>query len=225
MNGTKALFLDAFCASRGLACVRFDYSGHGESSGSFEDGTIGRWSEEAVAIIDRATEGRLMLVGSSMGGWIMLLAALARPARIAGLVGVAPAPDFTETLIWNRLTQIERERLMNAGRLEMPSAYAAEPTTVTGTLIEEGRRHLLLSRPVAIDTPVRLLHGMQDPDVPYRTSLELAECIAGEDVRVTLVKDGDHRLSRTNDLALLARTIGELLDQPPAARMAGSPTR
>ena len=175
MTGTKATFLDEFCAARGLGYTRFDYSGHGASSGRFEDGTIGRWAEDAIAIIDRATEGPLILVGSSMGGWIMLLAALARPDRIAGLVGLAPAPDFTEALIWNRLADEERDRLIQAGRLEMPSEYSEEPTILTRALIEEGRRHLLLSAPIGIRCPVRLLHGMADPDVPYRLSLELAE--------------------------------------------------
>src|SRR5690349_1972841 len=124
MSGTKATFLDEFCATRGLGYVRFDYSGHGESSGRFEEGTIGTWVEDAVAIIDRVTEGPLLLVGSSMGGWIMLLAALARPKRIAGLVGLAPAPDFTEALIWNALTDDGRNRLLEAGSLEMPSDYS-----------------------------------------------------------------------------------------------------
>jgi pimeloyl-ACP methyl ester carboxylesterase len=211
MAGTKATFLDDFCAARDLAYVRFDYSGHGESSGRFEDGTIGCWAEDAIAIIDAAADGPLILVGSSMGGWIMLLAALARPDRIAGLVGVAPAPDFTEALIWHHLRDEERDRLARDGRLQMPSDYSEEPTIITRTLIEEGRRHLLLSAPIGIRRPVRLLHGMADPDVPHRLSLELAERIVSDDVRVVLIKDGDHRLSRAEDLALLGATIEELL--------------
>ena len=225
MTGTKAGFLDEFCGARGLGFVRFDYSGHGASGGRFEDGMVGHWTEEALAVIDGVIDGPLMLVGSSMGGWIMLLAALARPGRIASLVGIAPAPDFTERLIWDRLRSDECDRLLRTGRLEMASAYSEEPTIITRALVEEGRRHLLLSAPIGIRTPVRLLHGMADPDVPFRLSLELAERLAGADVRVTLVKDGDHRLARTADLSLLARTIDELLDQPPAARIAGSPTR
>ena len=211
MTGIKATFLDEFCAARGLGLLRFDYSGHGASSGRFEDGTIGRWLEDAIAIIDRASEGPLILVGSSMGGWIMLLAALARPGRVAGLIGLAPAPDFTEALIWDGLTDDERDRLSRTGRLEIPSDYSEEPTIFTRALIEEGRRHLLLSAPIGIRCPVRLLHGMADPDVPYRMSLELAQRIAGEDVRVTLIKNGDHRLSRADDLALLGATIEELV--------------
>jgi pimeloyl-ACP methyl ester carboxylesterase len=211
MAGTKATFLDAFCAERGLPYVRFDYSGHGASDGRFEDGTIGAWAADAIAVIDHVADGSLVLVGSSMGGWIMLLAALARPERIAGLVGLAAAPDFTEALIWNRLTDEERARLQDAGRLVTPSAYADEPTVITRALIEEGRRHLLLSAPVGIRCPVRLLHGMADPDVPHRLSLDLADRLAGDDVRVTLIKAGDHRLSRAEDLALLGATIEDLI--------------
>ena len=211
MAGTKATFLDDFCAVRGLGYVRFDYSGHGASSGRFEDGTIGAWAEDASAIIDRVVDGPLILAGSSMGGWIMLLAALARPDRIAGLVGLAPAPDFTEALIWNRLSDEERDRLLREDRLEQASAYSEDPTIITRALIEEGRRHLLLSAPIGIRCPVRLLHGMADPDVPHRLSLDLAERLVSNDVRVTLIKDGDHRLSRAEDLALLSATIEELI--------------
>ena len=211
MAGTKAIFLDDFCAARGLGYVRFDYTGHGASSGRFEDGTIGAWAEDAIAIVDRVADGPLVLVGSSMGGWIMLLAALARPDRIAGLIGLAPAPDFTEALIWNRLSDEERGELLRAGHLEQPSAYSEEPTIITHALIEEGRRHLLLSAPIGIRCPVRLLHGMADPDVPHRLSLDLAERLVSEDVRVTLIKDGDHRLSRAEDLALLRTTVDDLL--------------
>jgi pimeloyl-ACP methyl ester carboxylesterase len=211
MTGTKASFLDDFCAARGLGYVRFDYSGHGASSGRLEDGTIGAWAQDAIAIIDHLADGPLVLVGSSMGGWIMLLAALARPDRIAGLVGLAPAPDFTEALIWNRLSDEDRDLLLRVGRLERPSAYSEEPTIITRALIEEGRPHLLLSAPVGIRCPVRLLHGMADPDVPHRLSLDLAERLVSNDVRVTLIKDGDHRLSRREDLALLGRTVDELV--------------
>lgn len=211
MAGTKATFLDDFCAVRGLGYVRFDYSGHGASSGRFEDGTVGAWAEDAIAIIDRVVDGPLILAGSSMGGWIMLLAALARPDRIAGLVGLAPAPDFTEALIWNRLSDEERDRLLRDDRLEQASAYSEDPTIITRALIEEGRRHLLLSAPIGIRCPVRLLHGMADPDVPHRLSLDLAERLVSNDVRVTLIKDGDHRLSRAEDLALLSATIEELI--------------
>lgn len=211
MSGTKATFLDAFCAQRGLPYVRFDYSGHGASSGRFEDGTIGAWAQDAIAVIDHVADGSLVLVGSSMGGWIMLLAALARPERVAALIGLAPAPDFTEALIWNRLSDAERARLVGDGRLVTPSDYSDEPTVITRTLIEEGRRHVLLNAPIGIRCPVRLLHGMADPDVPYQLSLDLTERIVGENVRVTLIKDGDHRLSRAEDLALLGETLEDLI--------------
>lgn len=211
MTGTKATFLDAHCAARRRAFLRFDYSGHGQSSGAFSDGTIGRWAEEAIAVIDSCTAGKLILVGSSMGGWIMLLAALARPDRIAGLVGIAAAPDFTETLMWNRLGDAEKDRLLADGRLLADSQYSDEPTIITRALIEEGRRHLLLAAPIGIRCPVRLLHGMADRDVPYQLSLELADRLAAEDVRVSLIKNGDHRLSRDADLALLAQNLDALL--------------
>jgi pimeloyl-ACP methyl ester carboxylesterase len=215
MSGTKATELAAFCAGRGQAMLRFDYSGHGASDGRFEDGTIGRWTADAVAVIDRLTEGRLVLVGSSMGGWIALLTALARPERVAGLLGIAAAPDFTEVLMWDAMTFEERATLMRDGVLRAPSQYG-DPTPITRTLIEEGRNHLLLNGPIALGCPVRLLHGQRDPDVPWEMSLRLAEQIAGEDVQVVLVKDGDHRLSRPQDLALLSRTLASLLGEDGA---------
>lgn len=224
MTGTKASVLDSHCAARGLGFLRFDYSGHGRSSGEFTDGTIGRWTEEAVAVIDHAGDGPLILVGSSMGGWIMLLAALARPARVAGLIGIASAPDFTERLIWKASPEAARAEMMTRGRREVPSQYADTPTILTRDLIEEGRRHLLLSGPIGLRCPVRLLHGMADPDVPHGLSLELADRLVSDDVRVTLIKDGDHRLSRPEDLALLVQAVDELT-QPPAARIAGNPSR
>lgn len=210
MAGSKAAFLDAHCAANGLGLLRFDYSGHGQSGGAFTDGTIGRWAAEAIALIDAQTEGKLVLVGSSMGGWIMLLAALARPQRVAGLIGIAAAPDFTETLIWDRLDAASRARLERDGKLVEDSQYSDDPTIITRGLIEEGRRHLLLAAPIGIHCPVRLLHGMADPDVPYQVSLQLAERLETDDVRVTLVKDGDHRLSREQDLALLGQAVDEL---------------
>ncbi len=210
MTGEKATTLAALCEAHGRACLRFDYSGHGRSGGRFEDGTIGRWTEDALAAIDRLSEGPLVLVGSSMGGWIALLAALARPARIAALVGIAAAPDFTEALIWQSMSFEDRETLMERGVLLAPSAYG-EPVPLTRALIEDGRRHLLLDRPIPLACPVRLLHGQRDADVPWEMALRIAERIAGEDVRITLVKDGDHRLSRPQDLALLRETVGPLL--------------
>ncbi len=212
MGGDKATYLARFCAERGQAMLRFDYAGHGVSDGRFEDGTIGAWATDALAIIDRLTEGALVLVGSSMGGWIALLAVLARPARMAGLIGIAAAPDFTETLMWNSMMPAERERLLREGVLYAPSEYGG-PYPITRTLIEDGRNHLLLGAPIPLTCPVRLLHGVRDRDVPWETSLRIAERVIGEDVRITLVKDGDHRLSRPTDLALLGDTLAALLRQ------------
>ena len=178
MTGEKATALAALCEAHGRACLRFDYSGHGQSGGRFEDGTIGRWTEDALAAIDRLSEGPLVLVGSSMGGWIALLAALARPARIAALVGIAAAPDFTEALIWQSMSFEDRETLMERGVLFGPSAYG-EPLPLTRALIEDGRRHLLLDRPIPLACPVRLLHGQRDADVPWEMALRIAERIAG----------------------------------------------
>jgi pimeloyl-ACP methyl ester carboxylesterase len=215
MTGDKATALAAFCAARGQAMLRLDYSGHGSSGGRFEDGTIGRWTDDALTVIDRQSEGPLVLVGSSMGGWIALHVALARPQRIAALLGIAAAPDFTEALMWQAMTFAERATLMRDGVLQAPSQYG-EPYPITRALIEDGRTRLLLDAPIAIDCPVRLLHGQQDPDVPWEMALRIAEQLAGRDVRITLVKDGDHRLSRPPDLALLCNTLGALLGDDTA---------
>jgi len=214
MTGDKAGRLAAFCAERGQAMLRFDYSGHGASGGRFEDGTIGSWTQDALAVIDRLTDGKLVLVGSSMGGWIALLAALARRDRIAALVGIAAAPDFTEDLLWQALPFEQRETLMDRGVIHVPSEYG-DPTPFTRALIEDGRDHLLLTGPIALDCPIRLLHGQRDPDVPWELALRIAEEVTSPDVQVTLVKDGDHRLSRPQDLALLCRTLGALIGEPP----------
>ena len=224
MTGTKASTLDEFCAARGLAYLRFDYSGHGESSGDFLDGTISRWFADAKAAFDRLTAGPQILVGSSMGGWIMLLLALARPERIKALVGLAPAPDFTEELIWRRLSDQDRAKLLRDGKLAQPSDYSADPYVITQALIEDGRRNLLLGGPIAIDMPVRLLHGIEDHDVPHAISPRLQEQLAAQDVVVNLIKDGDHRLSRPQDIARLTATLDELL-QLSAASSAASPVR
>jgi pimeloyl-ACP methyl ester carboxylesterase len=207
MTGTKALALEAHCRAQGRAFVRFDYLGHGASTGRFEDGTIGRWSDDALAVLDALTAGPQVLVGSSMGGWIMLLAALARPARVAGLVGIAAAPDFTEDLMWAAWDEATRARLMREGRIALPSLYGDAPCVITRDLIEDGRRHLLLRAPIPLRCPVRLLQGMADPDVPWQTALRLAEHLESNDVTVTLIKDGDHRLARDEDLAQLVVAV------------------
>jgi len=216
--GIKARALAAHCRARGVPYLRFDYFGHGASSGEFRDGTIGRWRADALAVLDELTEGPQILVGSSMGGWIALLAALARPTRVAALVGIAPAPDFTEELIWGRLDEGQRRALLVDGSLSYDSAYDPAPVVITRELFEEGRRHLLLGGPIALACPVRLLHGMRDPDVPYQISLRLAERLAGTEVAVELIGDGDHRLSRPDDLTRLLRLVDELSARfrPPA---------
>jgi pimeloyl-ACP methyl ester carboxylesterase len=212
MTGTKALFLEDYCRRHERAFVRFDYFGHGASSGDFAAGTIGRWREDAIAVIDSLTIGPQILVGSSMGGWIMLLAALARPARVAGLVGIAGAPDFTEELLWPRLSPAQREEIIERGAVVLPSGYDPAGYLYTRALVEDGRRHLLLREPIALDMPVRLLHGLADESVPWQLSLRLAERLASRDVAVTLIKDGDHRLSTPADLARLAQTLDALVE-------------
>jgi pimeloyl-ACP methyl ester carboxylesterase len=211
MTGTKAMALEAFCRARGQAFIRFDYFGHGASSGQFDAATIGRWRDDVLCVLDRLTEGPQILVGSSMGGWLMLLAALARPARIAALVGIAAAPDATEDLMWQRLSPAQQQTIMRDGSLTVPSAYDPAGYMLTHRLIEDGRNHLVLRGPLALSCPVRLIHGMQDHDVPWQTSLRLAERLASTDVTLTLVKDGDHRLSSAADLARLQQILGALL--------------
>lgn len=211
MTGSKASALEAYARARGQAFVRFDYLGHGQSSGRFTDGTIGRWADDAVAVLDALSEGPQILVGSSMGGWLMLLAALARPRRVAALVGIAAAPDFTEDLLWAAFPEEVRETLLRDGLYHEPSAYAEAPYPITLTLIEEGRHHLLLREEIAIGCPVRLLHGMADDDVPYQLAPKLAKRLRSADVEVTLVKSGDHRLSEPADLARLAATLDRLI--------------
>lgn len=210
MTGGKALALEAACRRAGRAFLRFDYSGHGASEGRFEDGTVGAWRADALDALDRLTEGPQVLVGSSMGGWLMLLAALARPDRVAGLVGVAPAADFATRLMWGRFDAATRAALERDGIVRLPSAYSPEPTPVTRRLIEEARAHELLHAPIPLRCPARLIHGTADPDVPWQLSLELAEKLASDDVEVLLVKNGDHRLSSERDLARLCGVVEDL---------------
>lgn len=211
MTGSKATAIEAFCRARGQAFLRFDYFAHGASSGRFEDATIGRWKGDALAVLDELTQGPQILVGSSMGGWLMLLAALARPQRVAALIGVAAAPDFTEDLIWPALSAEQRAAMLRDGAIRVPSAYDPAGYVVTRRLIEEGRGHLVMRSPIPLSCPVRLLHGMADTEVPWQTSLRLAERLAGADVTVTLVKGGDHRLSSDADLARLGAILEALL--------------
>ena len=211
MTGTKALALEAFCKARGQACLRFDYQGHGQSSGAFEAGTIGSWTQDALAVLDERTEGPQLLVGSSMGGWIMLLVACVRVNRVAGLLGIAPAPDFTEDLIATKFDPTERATLARDGVLEIANPYGDAPTRITQKLVEDGRAHLLLRGPIPLSCPVRLVHGMDDEDVPWETSLRLLNALQSKDATATFVTGGDHRLSTPADLQRLERTLEGLL--------------
>lgn len=213
MTGGKALALEEYCQARGQAFLRFDYTGHGASSGAFEDGTIGAWAADAVTALDELTDGPQVLVGSSMGGWIMLLAALARKERVRALVGIAPAPDFTEDLLWDAFTDEQRAEITARGYIDMPNCYDdGEPYRIVGKFVDEGRNNLLLRGPIDLDIPVRLIHGMRDEDVPWKTSLRIQEKLVSEDVEIQFVKSGGHRLSEPEDLARLTRTVGALLD-------------
>ena len=210
MTGTKAVSLEAWARRTNRAFLRFDYLGHGQSSGRFEDGTIGRWLDDSLAAIDVLTAGNLVLVGSSMGGWLSLLVARARPERLAGLVLIAAAPDFTERMLLKGLSPEDRIALERDGRLERSSQYSPEPSVFTWRLIEEGRHHLLLDEPLNVPCPVRLLHGQSDPDVPWEYSLQIAKHLKAPEVIVTLIKGGDHRLSAPADIARLIATVEEL---------------
>jgi pimeloyl-ACP methyl ester carboxylesterase len=210
MTGTKATALDTHCRAEGRAFLRFDYFGHGASSGDFRQGTIGRWADDALAAIDILTDGPLVLVGSSMGGWIMLLAALARPERIKALIGIAPAPDFTEDLMWPSFSPEVRAEIETKGEYARPSAYGPDPYPITRRLIEDGRKRLVMRQAIRLDIPVRILQGMRDPDVPWRHALKLIEALNSKDVVLHLIKDGDHRLSEPADIARLLRTVDEL---------------
>jgi pimeloyl-ACP methyl ester carboxylesterase len=217
MRGTKALALDAWATEQGRACVRFDYSGHGESGGAFIDGTIGRWLEESVAVFEQFCRGPQVVIGSSMGGWMALL--LAREiakregsqASLAGLVLIAPAPDFTEQLMWNGFSEDIREEITTKGVWLRPSAYGdGAPYPITRALIEEGRNHLLLGSAIEVGCPVRILQGAQDPDVPWQHAFALAHRLPSEDVVLTMIQDGDHRLSRPQDIARIIAAVAEM---------------
>lgn len=209
MEGGKAVALDAWAEREGRAILRFDYSGCGASEGAFADGTLAIWRDDALTLIDALTSGPLLFVGSSMGGWLMLLAALARPERVAGLVGIAAAPDFTR---WG-FTADQKAALLRDGFITEPSAYSDEPTITTQAFWESGEANLLLDREIPLDCPVRLLHGQRDADVPFETSLRLAATLRSAEVQTILVKDGDHRLSREEDLSLLIAIVRQLLER------------
>ena len=217
MRGTKALALDTWAAEHGRACIRFDYSGHGESGGVFIDGTIGRWLEESVAVFEQFCRGPQVVIGSSMGGWMALLLARAIARReaagatLAGLVLIAPAPDFTEQLMWNGFSDEIRQEIISKGVWMRPSEYGdGAPYPITRALIEEGRNHLLLGSAIEVGCPVRILQGAQDPDVPWQHAFALAHRLPAEDVVLTMIQDGDHRLSRPQDIARMLAAVAEI---------------
>lgn len=216
MKGTKAEALAHWAELHGRACVRFDYSGHGESEGKFTDGTIGRWLADSLAVFDACCRGPQILIGSSMGGWLALLLVRALkqrwkdgPASVVGLVLIAPAIDFTEELMWKRFTPEIKQTLAEKGVWERPSEYSPEPYPITRNLIEEGRNHLLLGGMIETGCPVRILQGVQDPDVPWQHAQALVARLASDDVVLTLVKDGDHRLSRHEDIERMLAAVSE----------------
>ena len=210
MEGTKALALEDWAMRRGRAFLRFDYSGHGQSTGAFTDGCIGDWAADARAVIEAVTSGPQVFVGSSMGGWVATLLASQIPWKLAGFVGIAAAPDFTEDSMWRDFTEEERARLMAEGRVDLPSDYG-EPYPITKRLIEDGRENLVLRKPLKIDVPVRLLQGTEDADVERAVALNLLDHIDGPDVRLTFVRHADHRFSEPETLALVENTLDELL--------------
>jgi pimeloyl-ACP methyl ester carboxylesterase len=214
MKGTKAEALDRWAERQGRACVRFDYSGHGESGGEFTEGTIGRWLEESIATYLRFAQGPQVVIGSSMGGWLALLLARALRGRkdaasIAGMVLIAPAVDFTEELMWKQFSDAARREIEQKGVFMWPSEYGEEPYPITRGLIEDGRKHLLLGGLIETGCPVHILQGVQDPDVPWRHAADLVSRFSRDDVVLTLIKDGDHRLSRPEDIERLIAAVKE----------------
>lgn len=210
MSGSKVTVLEAWAQEQGHGFLAFDYSGHGLSGGAFEDGTISAWREDALAAIEQHTNGQLVLVGSSMGGWMALLAALALADRVAAMVLIAPAPDFTQKLMWPEFSAEQQAEILEQGLTLRPSDYG-DPYPITRDLIEDGKQWALLDEPIALTIPIRILQGMQDPDVPWRHAFKLVEALQSDDVVFSLIKDGDHRLSRDQDIERLVSVCAELV--------------
>lgn len=213
MSGAKAVALDRWAGRTGREFARFDYRGHGESSGAFTDGTVGLWRDDTLLVLDKKIEGPVVLVGSSMGAWVALLAALARPDKVRGLVLIAPAVDFTEELVWRRMPDHVRAVLQRDGVWSRASDYSDRPDEITMRLVEEGRRHLLFGGPIRFDDPVRILHGTADETVPWEFATRTAEALTSNDVEITLVKGGDHRLSGTADLRRLCAAVEDVANR------------
>jgi pimeloyl-ACP methyl ester carboxylesterase len=211
MTGSKATTLESYCRGRGQAFLRFDYHAHGQTGGDFLEGSIGRWTQNALELFDHVMQGPAILVGSSMGGWIALNMALQRREYVKGILGIAAAPDFTERLMWAGMTPAQQRDLMRDGVIYVPSLYG-DPYPITKLLIEDGRQHLLLDSPIPLTCPVRLVQGMKDPDVPWTYAHDIAEALESRDVQTMLIKEGDHRLSTPEDLHVLTFTLEKLLD-------------
>ena len=212
MTGSKAEHMAEHCVQRGQAFLRLDYSGHGQSAGNFSDGSIGRWAEDAQSIIEYVNRSPCVLVGSSMGAWIMLVLAKKMRRRVKGLIGIAAAPDFTKDLIWNGLNDKQRETLVDKGEIYLTSQDTDDALPITWRLIEDGNDRLLLNDVIHLSCPVRLIHGVSDTDVPWTTSMRLVQQLESQDVSLILIKDGEHRLSRSSDLATIVSVLDALLE-------------
>lgn len=211
MNGTKAMAFEQYAKKNDLDYLKFDYYGHGSSSGEFIDGTIGQWLEDTLTIIDNVASSKpQILIGSSMGGWIMLLAALKRPTRIKALLGLAAAPDFTEELIWNEMTLAEKEQIAAQGQIEFGNEFCSDNYLISNKLILEARNHLLLDKKIPLNMPIRLIHGMDDKDVPFNTATRIAQQVTSDDVQVHLLKSAGHRLSEAHELEFIYKEIDKL---------------
>ncbi|MGE0252180.1 MAG: alpha/beta hydrolase [Dongiaceae bacterium] len=215
MTGGKATYLQEWAEAHNIQFTRFDYSGHGQSEGKFEDGTISSWCNDALAVLEQIAAGPQILAGSSMGGWIALLLALKRKERVKALTLIAPAPDFTEDLLWPNLSTEQRQEIEKNGVIYLPNDYDERPYPITWQLIEDGRKNLLLRDSIPLACPVRILQGKLDDAVPYATALRLKEKLQSKEVKIHLIEDGDHRLSRDQDLELLRKTVEDLLLPAP----------
>jgi pimeloyl-ACP methyl ester carboxylesterase len=211
MDGSKALEIEVWARNNGRSFLRFDYQGHGQSSGNFLDGNISSWTNDCLTVLDQLTDGPQILVGSSLGGWLMLNVALARPERICALVGIAAAPDFTEDLLWTEFDAAQRRAIEADGKIALPNPYSDEPVVYPWHLITDGRQKLRLTGALEINIPVRLLHGMADHEVPWQTATRIAECLTSSDVEIMLIKDAGHRFSEPGQLALLTDTLDALI--------------
>jgi pimeloyl-ACP methyl ester carboxylesterase len=220
MNGEKVLYLEDLCVREGLGFLCFDYSGHGQSSGEFEEGSISRWLQDSLEILDSLTQGSVILIGSSMGGWIAHLVALRRPHRVTGLVGIACAPDFTQELMWKSFSSQQQDEVTTQGWTILSTQDNDQGWRITKILIEDGKNHLLLGNPIPLHMPIRYLHGLQDTVVPASFSRQLLELVASPDITLTLIKSGDHRLSREEDKRLLGNTLRELIGTSPLTKEA-----